>query len=451
MCLINFSSPAAALDMKQEAIEPPIPCAFHINTYDEFISKNKVEQEAMLKAISDLESAFCQKDHLIDHQKIITLFSDLIKHPSLSTSDMIKTFFNSHPGFLTGYDNQLLTALIDSPWPDVSWAIKVNRQECIPYTNLFLKTYYKEPIDEAEVLHQMAQLNLEQQQRIHELAFDKRNPWVFRPSEESIPPQNYAIHFLWINAKPDIESVSLIANNSLIARQKEHLHEKLIIPISQWMKLHPETPICLWYDSAMTTEAAVANTLQEFEEYFKTIKMDSVPTLSLRDIRIIPTTQENRDVFNESIPLFFRVDLLKALISIHSLTTDKFNFCTFSDIDVNPVSRIKMFDNSNIEGLNKWGIVMAATTGCSMQSTHENSYMVFKNKPESIKAQQNSVIDKSIARIKSGKPIGEQDVFLKYSNLFSQLRSYLEENKIPHTGLPHSQVVVAPNSRFLGG
>ncbi len=164
--------------------------------------------------------------------------------------------------------------------------------------------------------------------------------------------ESYSVNLMWINSSKN--SGSTIASN----RGTSRFNDVVIQPAVKWAKANPQAQVVLWYDSVHTTEEAVANSKKILEEH----KMSNI---QLRDVREIPCVKNNPDIFTSEVPIYFRVDLLKLIILLHSIDHDHCDAAVFSDLEVGDqrpnkdrMSKQELFSEHVCKGFSKMGFVV---------------------------------------------------------------------------------------------
>jgi hypothetical protein len=204
-----------------------------------------------------------------------------------------------------------------------------NNQQEQASTNIQFKTYTENKQKEILSKNRIAPIEASKNQKIH---------------YEPLPPyeiKKYSINLMWLNST--LEPKYKYINNS---RNEEDLREKLLRPLVEWKKANPDTDdigkiaeVNFWYDSKYTTETAINNTKKELSKY-----ISSNPNISeyqkkyininFQDIRKIPIVKNNPDVFSNQVPLYFRIDILKAIIVVYEIEIEKKDAAIFSDLEV---------------------------------------------------------------------------------------------------------------------
>ncbi|MBP9841702.1 MAG: hypothetical protein KBC64_04685 [Simkaniaceae bacterium] len=224
----------------------------------------------------------------------------------------------------------------------------------------------------------LAGLSEEQKKRCYEAAFSASHPMIYAPSTEPLAP--YTLNFLWVNLNPQ-DRVTQIAQNIFgdgINELENHpleddreTQKTFMYKLRKWGELNPGRTINLWYDSALVTERARANTwaaLQSISE-----KTDA--TLLLRDVRALPNIPLALvPTLHPGTPVYYRVDLLKVLIAHSYFGSAEVSYAVISDIDVRPMSAEQLFDVRTLGYLTKYGYVFTNVGTCGM----ENGFFVMK-------------------------------------------------------------------------
>ncbi len=214
------------------------------------------------------------------------------------------------------------------------------------------------------------------------------------PDAELARPQDrkYTVNLMWLNRE-------LERNQQFIhpAANEEQLREKLLDPVIQWAINTQGGTVNLWFDSFMTPPEAVQRTrliidqLTEQQAY-------SAPIL-LRDIRNLPEVQQNSEVFSAQTPVYFRVDLVRAIIEVNSIRTKETEAAVAADVDMQPLTCDQLFDSETIGNLEKNGIVMARGGHLGFENGFQ---IVSHHNPNLIEAMQHALIDLNIERGRSG-------------------------------------------------
>ncbi|MBF0207457.1 MAG: hypothetical protein HQK53_11265 [Oligoflexia bacterium] len=206
-----------------------------------------------------------------------------------------------------------------------------------------------------------------------------------------VAPINYSINLMWVGKNLNRKQMYIYpARNG----SKKDLNVKFLKHIFEWAKVTRRDGIVyLWYDSEMTTAKAVENT-QSLINKIKS-KHPDWADIVFKDVRSLPEVVKNIDVFSENVPVFFRIDLLRAIAAYRVLTSGESQYFVHADLDVRPLSKRELFDQETREELINFGIVMA--DGKPLE--FENSFQIIGNgKPNLLLAMKKGIIDINIGR-----------------------------------------------------
>lgn len=178
----------------------------------------------------------------------------------------------------------------------------------------------------------------------------------------------YTINLMWINNELIPEQQFIYPTNSLTELETKFLH-----PIVQWSNLNPKAVIHIWFDSATTSDNAVSNTWNLLVSKIEQLNIQGI--LEFLDIRELPLVQQHPDIFSEKTPIYFRVDLLRAISAMHMIRAKETPCFVYADLDVKPLAEEELFDQETIAYLQKYGIVMAH----SERHGFENSFQIISN------------------------------------------------------------------------
>ncbi len=199
---------------------------------------------------------------------------------------------------------------------------------------------------------------------------------------DQLPIKRYSINLMWVNSRLD--------SKKFIRYDRENdVKIGLIRPVIEWAKANPEADVSLWYDKNYTSSEALKNTQDILERY---AQEEGVKNATMRDIREIPIVAKNPDIFSEYLPIYFRVDVLKGILVVHSIEADGNDAAIFSDLEVGDrrlsqdrMNKAELFDSETMEKLNKYGMVM-----------NQNDLMV---ENQFLQAKKNNNIIKSLKEI----------------------------------------------------
>lgn len=207
--------------------------------------------------------------------------------------------------------------------------------------------------------------------------------------------EKYSINLMWINKKL-IKGQTYIDNSKTISELKK----KLLDPALKWAKANPNAAVNIWYDGVHTEEEAIKHT-QDALLSMNTKEFSGI-TIRLRDIREIPIVRDNLDVFSDFLPLYFRIDLLKAIIIVDAIERECNDAAIFSDLEVGDLR--PNGDRMNKEELfspltevsarfAKSGLILNKNSGYI-----ENQFIQLYNNPKMIFAIKHAVINVNLTR-----------------------------------------------------
>lgn len=220
-------------------------------------------------------------------------------------------------------------------------------------------------------------------------------------------PNKYSINLMWINKTKD-------ANQKYIssAKDEEKLNSQLLSPIIKWAIANPTAEINLWYDSAHAPDASVRNTEQVMQ---KQLHEKGIRNVRIRDVLEIPIVKNNPDVFSDQTPLYFRIDLLKPIILVHSIEAEGKDSAIFSDLEVGDLrpnkdrmGKDELFNSDIMEDLNAGGLMMGMG---------ENQFFQLVKKPSMISAIKHFIVNANLVRAE--RALNKAKVESDYNDLYS--------------------------------
>lgn len=205
-------------------------------------------------------------------------------------------------------------------------------------------------------------------------------------------PSEYSVNLMWINK-------SLIPEQKYIypAKNENELHALFLKHVLKWAALTSEGGrINIWYDGNHTPPHAVDAT-QALMKKIEIERGKDLAPIFFRDVRTLPEVIEYAEVFSPLMPVYFRVDLLRAITLYHMTTTGESTTCVYGDIDMEAISKKELFDEETVGNLDKFGIVMARGGHLGF----ENGFQIVSSaNPNLLKAMKLALIDVNIARAK---------------------------------------------------
>lgn len=196
----------------------------------------------------------------------------------------------------------------------------------------------------------------------------------------------YSINLMWVNDK--------LSSSPYIFPNKNIKNELSLI--AYWANSNEGASVNIWYDSAFVEPNAVANTKALLSSDARIAHQ-----VEFKDLRKFPEVKNNPEAFSEQVPVYFRVDLLRAVCAFNVLSKKakegKRHYFVYADMDVTVMSKDDIFDTATQMDLEEFGIVMAHS---SENIKFENSFQIWSNnKPNLLKAAKEAIIDINLNRV----------------------------------------------------
>ncbi|MCH9613940.1 MAG: hypothetical protein SP1CHLAM54_09490 [Chlamydiia bacterium] len=283
----------------------------------------------------------------------------------------------------------------------------------------------------------------------YELAFLRNHPGIY---QEAVPVavEDYSVNLLWVNLNPQ-DRVADLAGHIFGDGVEKDVNEAYRMRLSSWADKHPGGSINLWYDSALVTEKARMGTLAMLEEMGK----EKGVSLRLRDVRLLPNIPpELRHALHPGAPVYFRVDMLKVLIADYMISSpeERERFFVFTDVDVEVLEGLQLFNQRTMRHLEKMGYVFNRNG----MDKFENSFFMFQKGHEKLlKVHRKKMIEAIVNNIKvvrrySLNPGLKSEYVMDANFVFNLYRGFREKMDERVKDKPR-KVVVCPSSRFNGG
>lgn len=319
----------------------------------------------------------------------------------------------------------------------------------------------------------------------YDLAYRMNHPYIYCLSSTTISADAYTLNFLWVNLNPQdrlhdlaqnifkdgldmsenaeciadpdtlrqLETTEQFPKNSKVENW-EGIKKSFTYKVSKWADINPKTQINVWYDSALVTQKAQQKTF----EMMQAISKSRGVNIRLRDVRQLSNIRgELENSLHPGTQVYYRVDILKALIADHMMSSTEGNaqFCVISDIDVEPMSSAQIFDKRTLDYLASAGYVFNRV---GLIDNFENSFFIFNRQKENVRKVHHDTIIKRTAtlieayrRYPEGtalKPEATFDaefVFRQYVNFRKKMQETDDELQDPR------KVVKCPKSQFNFG
>lgn len=299
---------------------------------------------------------------------------------------------------------------------------------------------FDEPISYCQFLDLQTEgkINQRQADELINFAYGHYNPVLYRPAAMAIAPEQYSLNLLWLSP------TAVDENYPITGKEEKQLQENILKPLSDWQSKQPEANINFWYDGTMVKKGSVERTKTSLRQ----IGFD-LEKLTFRNLRDTLAVQSNPDLFVESIPVYFRVDLAKAIIIDHVFKVDKVPYVATIDADVAAITRGQFFDKRTLEALNSHGYIFGTAF-----TQEENSFVLLYNNHaiDIVKMHERDVLNSAIAiakkKLDEGQPIAPQMVYHRYLDF----RVFVNRIRGPwNTKLGYGKNMIFPPSQFGGG
>lgn len=193
---------------------------------------------------------------------------------------------------------------------------------------------------------------------------------------------SYSINIMWVNScLPSLEKGEFV------------LPEDKLKTINQWASGNPDAKINLWYDSTFILESAFENT-QTFLSLTEWGQQ-----VVLKDIRSLKDVMDNPDVFSDTLPIYFRVDLLRVIAADNEIQKRDEKYFVYSDLNIDPLPVQELFDSDTLKALNLFGLVLPQNKGFDLSFRFENGFFIMDSSNSSmVRATRLGLIEINIER-----------------------------------------------------
>jgi hypothetical protein len=254
-----------------------------------------------------------------------------------------------------------------------------------------------------------------QAEELLKYAYHTHNPILFKPSKRVINTDSYVQNMMWIHPEP----LKKGPRNHLMGKDDRALQEKVIDPLKDWQKKQPFSTFYFWYDGAMVGDpkAVIQRTKQLLEK--SNLNLNNI---YFKDIRTLKRVQENPRLFTKQIEIYYRVDALREIISLHNLRDGGFEYTTHIDCDVVGITKEQQFDTPTLHALNHLGYVFGTD---SLVTEHS---FIMRQKNATCMKYLDEMIDRSFTsahhKLKAKDPmdnLNDQDFWYYYSEFTDNL------------------------------
>lgn len=208
---------------------------------------------------------------------------------------------------------------------------------------------------------------------------------VFSKAEEYTPklPDNfcYSINLMWINSEKDE-----VGEYVCCRKNREAMNYELS-QLRKWCVANPEAEINFWYDSACTNKQAIENT----KNLLATLSAELNAQINLKDVREIPFVTDNSDLFQTTIAVYSRIDLLKLIICSFCMENCGHHSAIFSDWSIGDkvekvLSKHQLYSEAMLKKLEEFGMLVGSDGGGA-----ENQFLQMINTPLLLKSVKHAI------------------------------------------------------------
>lgn len=208
---------------------------------------------------------------------------------------------------------------------------------------------------------------------------------------------NYNINLMWINKKLDSDQEYFCSTT-----KTEDLYMKdCVNPIAYWLKKLPKNAsLNVWYDSKMSDKKLIERIKKDLM-FTPDGSLEAIEDtrLSFLDLRTLPDVENNSDIFSEKIPVYFRADLLRAIVGDYMAREFPEQYTVYADFNIPALDEENLFDKETTANLKNFGFVMAENRAFDFENRYENAFFILDPKNASLmKAHRAAVIDINIKR-----------------------------------------------------
>ncbi len=228
------------------------------------------------------------------------------------------------------------------------------------------------------------------------------------------------INFMWVNeASPDFED-----QNYIFPEIRPHSCEKTparytIDWLELWHKGNPQCPINFWYDRKSVSDEALYKTQRLLTER----GLDQV--VSLRDVHTLKIVAQYPAAFRNPIPLYFRVDLLRAVVADELTQFMDKSLIVYADLSIAPLVHEALLDHQTTSMLDDYGLVLSKNAHPSFSECFENGFFILNGGHSlMIQAHRKAIIEINIARALHALKIDESTGLCQgYKNIYSHKKN----------------------------
>jgi hypothetical protein len=220
---------------------------------------------------------------------------------------------------------------------------------------------------------------------------------------------------MWVNKEPIPEEEPFLFGFGKDPQEREaDFNDRFVKPIVEWVRANPGTKINVWVDGEMAPQAVCDRALAAI---LQKLGPEEQANIVFRNIREIPLVQSNPEAFDSYMPVYFRVDLARAIAADHTLQSESSDkeprYFVYADLDIQPQKLPELFDRKTVEDLNQSGIVMLKPESELIE--YENGFQIISGGNKSCtRSIRDRVIDSGLRQAKELRTRLEQAVREKW-------------------------------------
>lgn len=173
-------------------------------------------------------------------------------------------------------------------------------------------------------------------------------------------PFNHSINLIWLNRQLDPDQ-PLIFKEHYGEDHEDHGfgnkptadYTKVLDAALGWCTECPNAQVTIWYDSEVTTQQQVDNTIARFQD----MAADPNASIQLQDIRTLSIVQANPDIFSQDMGLYFKIDLLKLILPYYDISERAFDYSVVTDLGVEPMPESQLLSEEYVSRLTDHGVL----------------------------------------------------------------------------------------------
>lgn len=221
----------------------------------------------------------------------------------------------------------------------------------------------------------------------------------------SLNSASYTINLMWISK--DINNDNQYVFPSKLQNTDNTITD-VLDTILKWAQLNPDAKVLFWYDEHFCRPAQISETRTLFDKFNNDLRrseFNAIKAVNLRDW--IPEMDTFPIVFSANRPIYFRVDLLRLMVSLRQVKTasNRPFVSIYADLDVRPEAPDAMFKQKTVSTNNEEALTELLTgSGLVMKrkgtERFENSFHMLSTENQyTLKALEEAGIKASIKKV----------------------------------------------------